>query len=296
MVSARLLADPVVPSFTKVQAPATGVAPATVTFTNTSTGAPTVFSWNFGDATPVSALQNPTHAYATAGNFIASLTASNAGGSGTASQLVSTFAVPVSSFTRAVGGTPLTINFTDTSTGNVTGWLWDFGDGTPTVPSTSTLKSPTHVYAAGGVFTVSLRTFNPAGNAVSSQTFVVGAPPQPTGLAGVIVPDGDPVTPGNQLGVTLTWSNVTGETGFRLEHSANATFTPVAHSHDLGLDVVTFTDTTVAVGETVFWRVFALNGAAASPPSNTVSVALAAPPVPTGVVATPASSTQIDLT
>ena len=38
---------------------------------------------------------------------------------------------------------PLTVQFTDTSTGNVTSWSWDFGDGT----ALDTSQNPTHQYA-----------------------------------------------------------------------------------------------------------------------------------------------------
>ena len=40
-------------------------------------------------------------------------------------------APPVANFTSDVqnGSAPLTVQFTDTSTGNVTSYLWDFGDG-----------------------------------------------------------------------------------------------------------------------------------------------------------------------
>lgn len=53
----------------------------TLTFTNTSTvdgSATAVFAWNFGDAGTSSA-QNPTHAYASANNFSATLTVSYSG-------------------------------------------------------------------------------------------------------------------------------------------------------------------------------------------------------------------------
>jgi hypothetical protein len=56
-----------------------------VTFTDTSTGAPTSWAWNFGDpasgANNTSAAQNPTHAFAAAGSYDVSLTATNASGS-----------------------------------------------------------------------------------------------------------------------------------------------------------------------------------------------------------------------
>jgi PKD repeat protein len=52
----------------------------TITFTDTSTGAPTSWQWNFGDGT-TSTLQNPTKSYSAAGTYTVSLTATNAGGS-----------------------------------------------------------------------------------------------------------------------------------------------------------------------------------------------------------------------
>jgi len=49
------------------------------------------------------------------------------------------------------GSVPLTVTFTDLSTGNPSGWAWDFGDG-----ASSAEQYPTHVYASPGTFTVVL--------------------------------------------------------------------------------------------------------------------------------------------
>jgi len=57
------------------------------------------------------------------------------------------------------GMAPLTVQFTDVSTGDPTSWLWDFGDG-----AASTAQHPTHVYALGGVYTVSLAVSNAFGS------------------------------------------------------------------------------------------------------------------------------------
>lgn len=63
------------------------------------------------------------------------------------------FILPTAAFTASptVGAAALTVQFTDQSTGNVSDWLWDFGDG-----ATSTEQNPTHTYTAAGVYDVSL--------------------------------------------------------------------------------------------------------------------------------------------
>lgn len=50
--------------------------------------------------------------------------------------------------------------FTDTSAGSFLAFTWDFGDGSPI----STLRNPSHTYAAGGVYTVTLTASNELGS------------------------------------------------------------------------------------------------------------------------------------
>ena len=50
-----------------------------------------------------------------------------------------------------MGPSPLSVNFTDQSTGEITSWQWDFGDGI-----TSTEQNPSHIYSVPGTYTVSL--------------------------------------------------------------------------------------------------------------------------------------------
>ena len=62
--------------------PTSGTTPLTVQFTDTSTGGPTSWAWDFqSDGTVDSTVQNPQFAYAAAGTYSVKLTASNAGGS-----------------------------------------------------------------------------------------------------------------------------------------------------------------------------------------------------------------------
>ncbi|MGQ0827654.1 MAG: PKD domain-containing protein [Bacteroidota bacterium] len=59
---------------------------------------------------------------------------------------------PAFSFSIAAGCTlPRSVSFTDNSSGLVTTWFWEFGDG-----NTSTLQNPTHIYSTAGPFTVKL--------------------------------------------------------------------------------------------------------------------------------------------
>lgn len=72
------------------------------------------------------------------------------------------------SFTASplVGVAPLTIQFTDLSTGNVTAWSWDFGDGTG-----STAQNPPHTYTAAGTYTVTL-TVNSNEDTATKQGYI----------------------------------------------------------------------------------------------------------------------------
>ena len=46
---------------------------------------------------------------------------------------------------------PAWVQFTDQSTGNITSWEWDFGDG-----ETSTERDPRHYYSSDGSYSVTL--------------------------------------------------------------------------------------------------------------------------------------------
>jgi PKD repeat protein len=62
------------------------------------------------------------------------------------------------------GTAPLTVDFTDLSTGNPDTWMWYFGDG-----ETSTEQNPTHVYGSAGTYDVSLI----ASNAFTGDTLTI---------------------------------------------------------------------------------------------------------------------------
>jgi len=113
-------------------APRIGTAPLSVTFTDSSSNAPTSWNWSFGDGT-YSTTQNPSHTYSSAGTYTVALNATNAVGSNTSTSawyIRVSPPSPLAAFSGAPtsGSSPLSVTFTDSSTGSPTGWAWFFGD------------------------------------------------------------------------------------------------------------------------------------------------------------------------
>ena len=88
--------------------------------------------------------------YTTAGTYTVNLTVTGPGGSNTATQtayITVGEAPPIAGFsgTPTSGPVPLTVTFTDASTGLFTGYAWEFGD-----TGTSTEQNPSHQYTTAG--------------------------------------------------------------------------------------------------------------------------------------------------
>jgi trimeric autotransporter adhesin len=145
-----------------------GTAPNTVKFTDESIGNISSYEWYFGDGY-ISTEENPTHIYSTPGTYTVTLIVTGPGGSDTKSftnYITVNYAAPAANFTASItnGTKPMNVQFNDLSTGNVTSYNWDFGDG-----RTSTDENPTHVYSTPGTYTVTLTVAGPGGN--STETF-----------------------------------------------------------------------------------------------------------------------------
>jgi PKD repeat protein len=99
---------PVKPTASFAGAPTTGTAPLTVQFTDSSTGAPDTWAWDFqNDGTTDSASQNPQFTYTSPGTYSVKLTVSNSAGN---SSLTRTNYITVGS---AGGGGTVTLTPTD---------------------------------------------------------------------------------------------------------------------------------------------------------------------------------------
>ena len=173
-------------------------APHTVHFTSQSTGtAPLTYTWDFtSDGENDSSDASPTFTYTTPGTYTVSVTATNGAGSDSEVKndyitVVEVPAPPVAAFTsnRRSGAVPLTVMFTDSSTGSTPmTYAWNFGDG-----GTSVSQNPTHTYDETGTYTVTLTATNSLGTNVSTRTGYIS------------VTEGQPG--GSHAGLVITWDD-----------------------------------------------------------------------------------------
>lgn len=150
-----------------ITGPDTACVNTAATWTNGSSPAPSNMTWNFGDGSKVQTASPVTKTYSTAGNYTLQLVNKYGGCIDSISKLVHVLAAPVPDFTadRTAGcQQPLTVSFTDATTGSPVQWLWDFGDG-----STSTSKNPQHTYTQTGTFDVKLTVTGAGGCPVTTK-------------------------------------------------------------------------------------------------------------------------------
>ena len=137
--------------------------------------------WDFGDHT-TSALQNPAHLYANAGNYTVSLTVSNVNGcTSVASQPLLINYKPVAAFTASApvctGGE---VVFTDRSLAGgakLIQWIWNYGDGK--LDTAFNANPVSHLYANAGTDTVKLTVVAEGGclSTATTQVLTVGLSP-----------------------------------------------------------------------------------------------------------------------
>ena len=160
--------------FTNTQATVCS-SPADISFTNTSTGPPTLsYLWDFGDGN-FSVAPNPVHTYNSGGSFITTLiTTSSAGCEDTLHSspiniggFNTSFSSPASVCINEVA------TFTNTSTPAPVSATWTFGDG-----GTASGINTTHSYTAPGFYTIWL--YNTYSSCLDSIPRSITVNPKPT--------------------------------------------------------------------------------------------------------------------
>ncbi len=186
--AAIIIVEPPAADFTA--GPKSGDVPLTVQFTDRSTGNISNWLWTFGDEIS-SAERNPSHTYQNTGDYIVSLKVTGTGGSDTETKTnfihVTAPPPPVADFTASptTGDAPLTVYFTDQSTGNITSRLWDFGDG-----ESSAQPNPIHQYKNADSYTVTLTVTGLGGSdtEIKAGYINVSEPPTPTLVSIAVTP------------------------------------------------------------------------------------------------------------
>jgi PKD repeat protein len=155
-----------------------------VRFTDQSTGAIDTWEWDFeSDGSIDSTERSPVHTYSGYGPYSVTLSVSGRHCEDTLTRADCVYyapqpearfnAVPVS------GQVPRLVQFTDTSTGAIDRWEWDFnGDGI----TDSTERNPTHTYTQANTYTVSLTVMGPGGTdtEISTGLLTFSLAPTPT--------------------------------------------------------------------------------------------------------------------
>jgi hypothetical protein len=176
--------------------------------------------------------------------------------------------------------------------GSATGIQDDQGAGADvdtSQPGTGPSASPTGDGTAAGTSTDPAAGSDPVTDASppASSPDIVTAPRSPTIVTAV---------PGASGSIDLAWTDVAGETGYRIERSADGAdgWTTAGTTAQ---DATIFGDTGLASGTTYYYRITATNGDGDSTPSDVASATTIIDPAsPTTLLVVPGSSTDIILT
>ena len=146
------------------------------------------YAWDFGDGSPASTQSSPSHAYAAAGEYTWTMTASTSGVSCVRSGTITVAPPPPCSVTcdavvpaTGFAGFPAAFQGSATASycgGGPVGFAWTFGDGSPA----STEEDPSHVYATPGTYPWQMTASAGDGTCARSGQIDIAAPP-PCSLA-----------------------------------------------------------------------------------------------------------------
>jgi PKD repeat protein len=158
-----------------------------------------------------SSVQNPSHTYSKPGIYSVALQAYKSSGYSSIRKIgyitvTSSGVAPVANFTtnKISGFSPLSIQFSDTSTGTLPlTYQWNFGDGT-----NSSSQSPVHTYTAtvDTTYTITLTTSNSAGSSSKLSVITVYTTPviiPPASITSLINTTYQPTS------ITWTWTDPT---------------------------------------------------------------------------------------
>jgi large repetitive protein len=204
-------------------------------------------------------------------------------------------AIPTGLAGEALTATQVDLSWTDNSTDElgfsiercVGAGCSDFAEIATTAPAATTFSDAAAI--AGDVNRYRIRAFNGAGNSGYSEivTVTTTVPADPTGAAAV---------PVGTTAIDVSWIDASdNETRFVIERCTGAGCGAFAPIDSVPAGTNSFTDPTVAAGQTYRYRIIARNALGSSQPSASVEVNTILPDAPTNLSAATVSSTRIDL-
>jgi hypothetical protein len=221
-------------------------------------------------------------------------------GSGSATVAATCGAMSATGTVTVIGGINLTagvassnqanLSWTDPSTETGYGIMRSVNGGAwsqiASLAGTSTTYTDNNLLA-GSTYTYQLQAYTTVSSTNSNQASVTLAPKAPGGgLSAKAISSSQ---------INLAWSNVSGETGFKIQRSPdNVLWTQVGIT---GANVLTFQDTGLGPVTTYYYRVLATNAGGDSPPGSvSKATTLVAPPAaPGNLIAVAISSTRVNL-
>jgi gliding motility-associated-like protein len=189
-----------------------GCVPLLVNFTNvyTSTNSAATFTWYFGNGATNTTVANPAYTYTTPGTYTVSLVINDPGTCNVKDSsitYITVLPVPNTAFTASFAPCGSTVQTTNGTTGTLTSnpFTWNWGDASPT----STLVSPSHTYAASGIYTITLSTLAANGCSASATRTVSIFYFSPSVTPGLICEGGSTNLTASG-GTSYSWSPSTG--------------------------------------------------------------------------------------
>lgn len=198
--------------------------------------------------------------------------------------------LPVADFSGSPtsGTAPLTVTFSDLSSGNPTSWYWEFGDG-----GTSASQNPVYTYDDPGVYTVRLTVINEYGSDLEEKTDYISV----SGGGETVMHVSDMTVESNKTGQWRGYAHVTivdqyggAVAGATVSGFFNApnTSTKTGTTGSDGVATIVSDKTKTAPSDWCFEVTdVALSGASYDPNANDVTSACESGPVFKGIVAVP---------
>ncbi|MEQ8425314.1 MAG: PKD domain-containing protein, partial [Cyclobacteriaceae bacterium] len=209
-----------------------------ISFTNTTIGSVTGYTWNFGDGN-MSSQANGSNVYSDFGQYDVTLEATNAAGCvNTSIQPITIYSKPQPDFSLdlppfSCNGSPsqfndLTPNPVDS---NLDSWIWNFGD---PQSGTSIARNPQYVYALAGQYNVTLDVTTNFGctGSVQKQINISQSPGAEFTFNPACVNQGTTFTPASTTGVS-SWQWNIGTSTYNQQNPTHVFSSPSTYSVQL---------------------------------------------------------------